>query len=64
MHLVGFITRIPGKPADLIPHLLEVFFTVVTIRKVGTAVAQLLRCCATSWKFPGSIPAGFIRIFH
>jgi len=30
----------------------------------GTAVAQWLRCCGTSWKVAGSIPAGVIGIFH
>ena len=30
----------------------------------GTAVAQWLRCCATSRKDAGSIPAGVIGIFH
>ena len=32
--------------------------------KVGTAVAQWLRCCATNQKFAGSIPDGVIGIFH
>jgi len=31
---------------------------------VGTAVAQWLRCCATSRKVAGSIPDGVIGIFH
>jgi hypothetical protein len=31
---------------------------------VGTAVAQLLRYCATNRKFAGSIPDGVIGIFH
>ena len=31
---------------------------------VGTAVVQWLRCCATNRKVTGSIPAGFIGIFH
>jgi hypothetical protein len=31
---------------------------------VGTAVAQWLRCCATNLKVAGSIPDGFIGIFH
>ena len=30
----------------------------------GTAVAQWLRCCATNRKVAGSIPDGFIGIFH
>jgi len=30
----------------------------------GTAVAQGLRCCATSRKVAGSIPVGVIGIFH
>jgi len=33
-------------------------------RKGGTAVAQWLRCCATSRKVAGLIPAGVIGIFH
>ena len=35
-----------------------------TIINVGTAVAQWLRCCATSRKVAGSIPAVVIGIFH
>jgi len=31
---------------------------------LGTAVAQWLRCCATSRKVTGSIPAGAIGIFY
>jgi len=31
---------------------------------MGTTVAQWLRCCATSRKVAGSIPAGDIGIFH
>jgi hypothetical protein len=30
----------------------------------GTAVAQWLRYCATNQKIAGSIPDGFIGIFH
>jgi len=30
---------------------------------MGTAIAQLLRCCATNRKFTGSIPAGVIGFF-
>ena len=30
----------------------------------GVVVAQWLRCCATNWKVAGSIPDGFIGIFH
>jgi len=37
------------------------YFTSV-IRTV--AVAQRLRCCATNRKAAGSIPVGFIGIFH
>jgi len=32
--------------------------------KLGTAVAQWLRRCATNRKFAGSIPGGVIGIFH
>ena len=31
---------------------------------LGTAVTQWLRCCATNRKVVGSIPDGFIGIFH
>ena len=34
-----------------------------TIR-VGTAIAQWIRCCATNRKVAGSIPDGVIGIFH
>ena len=37
---------------------------LATVREVGTAVAQWLRCCATNRKVVGSIPAGVIGIFH
>ena len=39
------------------------FVRALTI-KVGTAVAQWLRRCATSRKVAGSITDGFIEIFH
>jgi len=32
--------------------------------KMGTAVAQWLRCCVTNRKVAGSIPAGVTEIFH
>ena len=32
--------------------------------KMGTAVVQWLRCCATNQKVTGSIPAGVIVILH
>jgi hypothetical protein len=32
--------------------------------KMGTAVTQQLRCCATIRKVAGSIPDGVIGIFH
>ena len=38
-------------------------FSAFRINK-GTAVAQWLRCCATSRKVAGWIPAGVIGIFH
>ena len=34
------------------------------IEKLGTAVAQWLRCCATNRKVVGSIPAGVSGLFH
>ena len=43
------------EPVTIFAHVLE---------KVGTAVAQWLRCCATIRKVAGSIPAGVIGIFH
>ena len=33
------------------------------LRKIGTAVAQWLRCCATNRKVAGSIPAGVSGFF-
>ena len=50
-------------------NLIAVFLILRTIQadiiiNVGTAVAQWLRCCATSRKVAGSIPAGVIGIFH
>ena len=38
------------------------YFSYVTIR-MGTAVAQWLRCCATNRKVAGSIPAGVSGFF-
>jgi len=35
-----------------------------TIKILGTAVAQWLRCCATNRKVAGSIPDGVIGIIH
>ena len=32
--------------------------------RLGTTVAQWLRCCATNRKVAGSIPEGVIGIFH
>ena len=37
---------------------------LAVINKVGTAVAQWLRCYATNRKVAGSIPDGVIGIFH
>ena len=34
------------------------------VGKLGTAVAQWLRCCATNRKVAGSIRDGVIGIFH
>ena len=39
-------------------------YQLVHHRKLGTAVAQWLRRCATNRKVAGSIPAGVIGIFH
>ena len=39
-------------------------FTKSFTSRMGTAVAQCLRCCATNLKVAGSIPAGVIGIFH
>jgi len=35
-----------------------------TISIKGTAIAQLLRCCATNRKVADSIPDGVVGIFH
>jgi len=40
----------------------EITFDLVLL-KVGTAVAQWLRCCATNLKVAGSIPAGVSGFF-
>jgi hypothetical protein len=54
----GFSTDIPD--IHLIPLLI---FTFLSWQR-ETAVAQWLSCCATNWKVAGSIPDGFIGIFH
>ena len=40
------------------------FYYLTYWQKVGTAVSQWLRCCATNRKVAGSIPGGVIGIFH
>jgi len=40
------------------------FILSTLLLKMGTAVAQWLRCCSTNWKVAGSIPDGVIGIFH
>ena len=42
----------------------KITYGLYLFRKMGTAVAQWLRCCATNRKVAGSIPAGVIGIFH
>ena len=42
----------------------QVVIFVAALGDMGTAVAQWLRCCATNRKVVGSIPDGFIGIFH
>ena len=43
---------------------LHLELSVLTSLKMGIAVAQWLRCCATNRKIAGSILAGVIGIFH
>ena len=47
-----------------IVFFLFIFILCVTMNHTGIAVAQRLRCCATSRKVVGSIPGGVIGIFH
>ena len=42
----------------------QIYCMVYFNAAVGTAVAQCLRCCATSRKVALSIPDGVIEIFH
>ena len=42
----------------------KISFGGTRYRKRGTAVAQLLRCCATNRNVVGSIPDSVIAIFH
>jgi len=39
-------------------------FLIIHMFKLGTAVAQWLRCCDTNRNVAGSIPDGVIGIFH
>ena len=39
-------------------------FNILIYTSAGTAVAQLLRCCARNGKVAGSFPDGVIGIFH
>ena len=39
-------------------------FSANILNKVGTAIAQWLRCCATNRKVAGSIPDDITGIFH
>jgi len=43
------------------PHVSK---KIIVHPKMGTAVAQCLRCYATNRKFAGSIPDGVVGIFH
>jgi len=58
--ILSFLIRITGEVrSSIIRNYLQFFIT-----SMGTAVAQWLRCCATNRKVAGSIPVGFIGIFH
>jgi len=39
-------------------------YSYMTSLRMGTAVAQWLKCCATKRKVAGSIANGVIPIFH
>ena len=51
----GAVTLPPCIPSRL-AHRATLPF-IFLLYKVGTAVAQWLRCCAANWKVVGSIPA-------
>ena len=64
LRMSGAIRLLPVKNLNDVEgeKLPAKFFTQT--KKRGTAVAQWLRCCATSRKVAGSIPDGVIGIFH
>ena len=51
----------PTHDGTFVKHPEEIHFH---LRKLGTAVAQWLRCCATNRKVAGSISAGVTGILH
>ena len=66
VHLVGFIIVrcIILITCDFVMSLTATrCFLFTTTSKMGTTVAQWLRCCATNWKVAGSIPAGVSVFF-
>ena len=48
----------------LVLMMMMIMIIMILIIRLGTAVAQWLRCCATNRKVPVSIPDGVIGIFH
>ena len=68
MKVTGSLSTFKSFLSTRVPPVLQVFplqsFTLPLGSRMGTAVAQCLRCCATNRKVAGSIPAGVIGNFH
>jgi len=63
-HVLGFsFPKITKQRSQSNSLLLSLRFQIVQ-SKLGTAVAQCLRRCATNRKGAGSIPDGVTGIFH
>ena len=64
-HFFGFVTSDESMSMfDVYNFTEKMRLSANLCMYMGTAVAQLLRCCATNWKVAVSIPDGVIGIFH
>jgi len=52
------------EKSEIIWSIMTLDYFKSVLQRMGTAVAQWLRCCAINWKVAGSIPAGVIGILH
>ena len=68
IHLKAFLCKLDNvsllKYVCMCVYIYIYICVCVCVCVCGTAVAQLLRCCATNRKVAGLNPAGVIGIFH